>query len=217
VAVPALLQVAEDRPEGEGRPERGGDVVADVAGVVGDGGGDEEQEGRGQRAPPSQPAAQEVREGHQDGAHNGDGQPGREVAIAEEEVGQGDQMEVQRPVHHRVVLESQPGVEVPGELAVQALVVALDPVPQHYQPGDQANQDDEQVEPLLAGDRNPRQDGTVQPGFRFGLAHWANSVFLPRRHKDTKKFNINQKWPLCLRVFVVYAFFTTKTQRHEEI
>ena len=69
-------------------------------------------------------------------AEHGCRQPRREIARAEEKIGQGDQVKLQRPVHHRVVLIAVALVEQPREVGVQALVVAHDADAQVVEPGD---------------------------------------------------------------------------------
>ena len=60
----AVVEVGEDGEDGDEEPEHDRDVVADVTGVVSDGGGDEEQERSGERASAAQPAAQQIGQGY---------------------------------------------------------------------------------------------------------------------------------------------------------
>ena len=57
-----------------------------------------------QRAGPSQPAAEQHGKGYQQRPHQRDAQAGGVVAVAQHEEYRGVGLELERPVHHRVVL-----------------------------------------------------------------------------------------------------------------
>src|SRR3972149_1235626 len=54
----------------------------------------------------------------------GDREAGRGIRRAEEEIGEGHNVELERPVHQRVVLEAQPAVVVVGVVHMRDLIVA---------------------------------------------------------------------------------------------
>ena len=79
---------------------------------------------RGQERPgPSQPAAEQEWQGHQDSTRDGVEQPRREVGVAQDEEYNGPCLELEGTVHHRVVPIARELGKPPREVRVEALVV----------------------------------------------------------------------------------------------
>jgi len=121
------VQILERGIDHDQREQDGRHVVADIAAVVHQQRRDQEQQ-RDQQGPhPPQPAPEQGWHHHHCHTDQGRVDARREVVVPEEQVEEGVHVEQQRPMHQRRVLEVPVAVQVPGELGVQALVMAHDP------------------------------------------------------------------------------------------
>src|SRR5690606_24798862 len=129
----AFLTVSQEIPGGNKDDESPGDdvnVVADIAGVVGDVGRDEKEDAGRERAKAAQPGAQEVRKYDEQDAEQGNRQTGSEVVSSQQPVGQRSGVEEERAVHQRRMAVALPAIVLEGVLCVQTLVVAHDALAQ---------------------------------------------------------------------------------------
>ncbi len=119
-----VLQVAQGSPQRHQPPEGDESLVAHIAPVVQHVRRNDEQKGRNQRTGLSQVAPVGPQEGHTGDAEQGRRDARRGIAIAKQEVTQRHGVELERPVHHRVVLVAFADCQFPRKVGVQTFIVA---------------------------------------------------------------------------------------------
>ena len=161
--------------EGDGREV---DVLAREAREVQVRRAEGERRGGREGADPAELAAQQVGEGHHQRAHQHRGEPGREVAVAEDREDGRRQVEAQRPVQQRVVLVAAVLEEGPREVGVLALVVVEGPVAEVVEAQRERHEDEHAVGDQLAAratrralHHEPRHPQASEPAVAGGEQH----------------------------------------------
>ena len=123
-----------------------------------------------ERARPAQPATHHPDKRHHRHAEQRDQDARAPVVDAEQEVHDGVEDELQRTVHHRLVLITAAVEELPRVDRVQALIVGHRAVAQADRPAEQ--RDDQQQAPEDFFDIQPQQASqrTVKKAWRFGFS-----------------------------------------------
>ena len=164
VAGPLVSKVAPDERDHPHRPDGHEDVVAGKAAEVEERRREGQQHGREEGPGAAESVAEEPRHAHQRRAEERVQQPGRVVAVAEEEEDPAGGEELEGPVEQRVVLVAAALNDVPAVEGVQALVVVHGPVAQVPQAHGQGQGDEEEVGRHLPPDGQPPIDA-----LRLGL------------------------------------------------